>query len=481
MQPSLLGTILRKLAMILACAPLAALSTAGGPALKLHPDNPHYFLYHGRPTVLITSGEHYGAVVNEDFNYVKYLDTLAADKLNLTRVFSGAYVEPTGAFNIAQNTLAPLPGRYRAPWPRSDTDGYAGGGKKFDLRRWDEAYFARLRGFVAKAEKKGVIVEMNLFCPMYDESQWKVSPMNSANNVNDLGNVGRTNVYTLKNSGGLLAVQEELVRKIVQELQSYDNVYYEICNEPYFAGVTMEWQHRIADVIVEAQQGHKSPKLISQNIANHQGKVANPHAAVSIFNFHYARPPLAVEQNYGLNKVIGDNETGFDGSSDKTYRREAWDFILAGGALYNNLDYSFTVGHEDGTFKYPTTQPGGGTPTLRQQLRYLAEFMSALPFVRMKPDNSILSDVKPNGMSARALVEAGKLYALYFRPTGTNQPAGAVSFSLQLPAGNYRAEWINPVDGKTLNQETFSHKSGARTIGYPEIKEDLALRIRRLR
>src|SRR5262245_40429924 len=44
--------------------------------LKLHPANPHYFLFRGKPTVLITSGEHYGAVLNSDFDYKVYLDTL---------------------------------------------------------------------------------------------------------------------------------------------------------------------------------------------------------------------------------------------------------------------------------------------------------------------------------------------------------------------------------------------------------------------
>ena len=29
--------------------------------IKLHPSNPHYFLFNGQPTVLITSAEHYGA------------------------------------------------------------------------------------------------------------------------------------------------------------------------------------------------------------------------------------------------------------------------------------------------------------------------------------------------------------------------------------------------------------------------------------
>ena len=74
---------------------------------------------------------------------------------------------------------------------------------------------------------------------------------------------------------------------------------------------------------------------------------------MSIFNFHYAVPPDAVAANYDLNKVIGDNETGFRGTNDAVYRMEGWDFIIAGGGLFNHLDYSFVAGQEDGTFQYP--------------------------------------------------------------------------------------------------------------------------------
>jgi hypothetical protein len=58
------------------------LAAALAPApLALHPDNPRYFLFRGELAVLVTSGERYGAVLNLDFDYVRYLDTLAADRL----------------------------------------------------------------------------------------------------------------------------------------------------------------------------------------------------------------------------------------------------------------------------------------------------------------------------------------------------------------------------------------------------------------
>ncbi len=457
---------------------LASAFAAEHPPLALHPENGHYFTFRGKPTVLITSGEHYGAVLNLDFDYKKYLNTLASDGLNNTRTFSGAYVEPQGAFNIARNTLAPLEGRFICPWARSDQAGYAGGGAKFDLDRWDDDYFKRLRDFLAHASTRGVVVEMNLFCPMYEDKQWNVSPMNPRNNIQGVGPTDRTHVYTLDKHAGLLPVQERMVRKIVGELKELDNLYYEICNEAYFGGVTLEWQHRIAEVIDDAEKHLPRRHLISRNVANGSAKIDNPHPLVSIFNFHYAVPPDAVAANYQLNKVIGDNETGFRGTSDAVYRMEGWDFIIAGGGLFNHLDYSFVAGHEDGTFQYPATQPGGGSAALRRQLKVLSDFIHGFEFWTLKPDNTVIKSGLPAGNSARALVEPGRAYAIYIRPrVEAKEHTSVETIAVELPAGDYRAEWLNVMDGAIAGSERFKHAGGAKSLKAPKYEADIALRI----
>src|SRR5690606_24545727 len=163
--------------------------------------------------------------------------------------FSGAYLEPQGAFRIERNTLAPARGRFICPWKRSDTPGSIDGGNKYDLTKWNEDYFKRLKDFMGEAEKRNVVVELAFFCPFYEDSLWQMSPMNSNNNVNSVGPTNSADVYTMDKSAGLLEIHEALVRKIVSELKGYSNLIYEICNEPYFGGVTMEWQHHIASVI----------------------------------------------------------------------------------------------------------------------------------------------------------------------------------------------------------------------------------------
>lgn len=150
---------------------------------QLHPDNPHYFRYQRKPMLLVGSGEHYGSVINLDFDYKKYLQATAADGMNTTRLFAGAYVEKLGDFDIVKNTLAPAPGRLLLPWKRSAVAGYALGGTKFDLSQWDNAYFARLTDFMTEAQKQGIIVEVNLFSSHYADG-WKYSAFNPQNNVN---------------------------------------------------------------------------------------------------------------------------------------------------------------------------------------------------------------------------------------------------------------------------------------------------------
>lgn len=51
--------------------------------------NPHYLIYNNKPIILITSDHHYGAVIDLDFDYVKYLGYLADNGMNLTRIYPG--------------------------------------------------------------------------------------------------------------------------------------------------------------------------------------------------------------------------------------------------------------------------------------------------------------------------------------------------------------------------------------------------------
>jgi hypothetical protein len=483
----------------------AALGSAvlGADPLALHPNNPSYLTFRGKATILVGSGEHYGAVVNRDFDYRKYLDTLAADGLSQTRLFVGTYYEKPGDFGIGANTLAPAPGRALVPWARSDSPGGADGGAKFDLSRWDPAYFERLRGFVAESGRRGILVEVVLFSSYYG-SGWPYSPMNAANNVNGIGTAPKEKAQTLDN-GNLLAEQEKVVRKIVAELRDFDNVYYEIQNEPWadheraadvvnvsvlpgdvappgafwknrvdLAGPeSLAWQARIAAVITGEEERLGVRHLVAQNYCNHRYPVRDVDPVVEILNFHYAWPEAAT-LNAGLGRVVSFDETGFASPADRVaapetdavYRRQAWEFLMAGGGIFSMLDYSFAVGHEGGTLV--NRAPGGGSPALRRQLRVLKDFLHSFDIPDLAPLPGLV-ETSP-GAFTRAMGTKTRR-GVYVRGDGRTV------LGLDLPKGDWREEWIDTRTGAIAKRGPFAHKGGRRELASPPYEGDVALRL----
>lgn len=447
------------------------------PPLGLHPENPHYFLFRGKPVILIGSTEHYGAVMNLDFDFNTYFDELAAFGLNVTRTFTGIYVEPRGAFNIFKNTMAPDQGRFICPWARSNEPGYANGGNKFDLGKWDPLYFSRLKDFVAAAGRRDIVVELDLFSNFYDTVQWKLSPLNYRNNINNVPEIDNwKDVLSLKNPS-LVQIQEAMVRKIIYELRDFDNLYYEICNEPYFGDTLalQEWEKHMTSVVIDAEKAYAVKHLISNNIQNEYKLVPEPRSGVSVYNFHYAAPPHAVRANYHLQSVIGDNETGFDGIGDAAYRKEAWGFILSGGGLYNNLDYSFTTDNEDGTYVVTKGQPGGGGRSLRDQLKLLTDFMKGLDYIHMKPMTDEEIRVTSYGNASVHGLGNENVKAFYvIRKIGINSNA---EIEIKLESGSYDLTILDPVSSETRISQVENHPGGWLKFDIDSCTEDMAFRI----
>jgi hypothetical protein len=471
------------------------LQTVSADTIRLHPQNPHYFLFRGNAVALISSGEHYGAVLNADFDYHRYLSTLQADGLNYTRLFGGIYVEVPGkSFGILRNDLAPLPGRYVAPWARSETPGYAGGGMKFDLERWNPEYFARYRDFLAEAAKRGIVVEITLFSSHYDEAQWNISALNPANNFNPADSVDWRKIHTLEN-GNALKFQELYVRKLVHEANDFDNVIFEIQNEPWSDrptpvviinpylrppgrdtfpnsvevadALSLAWQARVVEWITSEEASLPNKHLVAQNYCNFYSSVRGLLPGVSIINFHYAYPQAA-QANYGLGKALSYDETGFLGHDDAPYLRQAWNFMLSGGSVFDHLDYSFNPGHEDGSDAAPNG-PGGGSATLRHQLRILGEFLRSFSLVDLRPDSQTI--LHATGVIPHGLSDTKSHFAFYLDGKGPTE------VNLKLPAGDYSAEWINVSTGETTQRERFSHQGGEKHLLSPPFEQGIALRL----
>jgi len=457
--------------------------------VQVYPENPHYLMFKGKPMILITSAEHYGAVINAEFDYRSYLAALAKYSLNYTGIYPGAYVEVEGMF-IEYNNLAPKIGQYALPWARSNEAGCWDGGNKYDLDQWSEEYFHRLKDFQAEAAKYDIVVEICFFNCQYQEG-WHACPLNPANNIQQVGPEDFNDFQTLKYPE-LVAEQDKYVVKIVREVNDFDNVILEICDEPTLKGtpapLAVGWIDHLVDVMVKTEAELPRQHLVAQQYMNEVDFTRDDR--VQVITTQYIRQASeqvggveALDGVYHLNKPVELNETAFypiwyEGDVAAASRAEAWEFLVGGGAAFNQLNGRFTV-----------PDPAGNTPdnhAILTSLKNLKDFLSGFSFEKMTGGTDFLASRLAEGSLARGMSQARLQYALYLhhstlKENGVYYIANPGTYKenlvLLLPAGRYRADWILPKENRALQSVVFEHAGGEKTLGSPDYAFDIALRI----
>jgi hypothetical protein len=477
----------------------AGTPAASSSVIKVHPANSRYYLFRNRPTILITSAEHYGAVMNMDFDYVSYLNALAAYGLNYTRIWPGGCIEAVNEY-CAGNTAGPRPSRTIVPWARSSVPSCVYGGNKYDLDKWNPEFFARLKDFIAKAGERGIVVEMNFFNSQYSH-RWPFHPFYYENNIQGVGKCDFKDVQTLKHPD-LVRRQSTYVGKLTEEVNAYDNVILEICDEPSNFTPHAEagpWVGHLLQVVHDTEARLPQKHLVAQMV---EGPIGGPidfsaSPLLSIITGQYVWGGKAdseqmggmqgLDYEYGYRKPIEMNETPYypfqygEGDPILDSRVEAWEFIVGGGASFNHLNSRYTV--ED---------PAGNTPDNAQvlsALRNLKEFIYSFDFVKMCADKSFVVGGVPEGVYCRGISKPGEQYALYLHHSRLASDkmyyiATPGQYSeilvLDIPGGTYKAEWVDPALGSVLSSVTFVHEGGNQELSAPAYKLDIALRIKRV-
>jgi len=227
-------------------------ASAAGP-LRVHPDNSRYFTDGSGRAVYLT-GSHTWANVQDVAGYDwvanisgaggfdAYLDWLHSYNHNFIRLWILEH-----AWDAKETaTIAPL------PWPRTGPGQGLDGKPRFDLSKFDPAYFERLQSRVAAAGKRGFYVSVMLFDSWSIEhpETWEGHPFNANNNVNGInGDPNHDGIGVETHALKIPAVtrlQEAYARKVVDTLNDLDNVLYEISNESEYGA---DWHYHLIQVI----------------------------------------------------------------------------------------------------------------------------------------------------------------------------------------------------------------------------------------
>jgi hypothetical protein len=452
------------------------------------PDNPHYFSYKGKPLVLISTDQHYGAVINLDFDYVPFLDRLHEYGMNLTRIYPGAYVEMKDQY-AKGNPLGPAPDRYILPWKKSLVSGANTnlGIYKYDLDTWDDEYFKRLKDYVHQAALRNIIVEIAFFNGMYDD-RWAAQPLYHLNNVQDVGTCDFKH-YTTLDDKPLVEAQLKYVKKIASELFEFDNVIYDISDEPEMQGQdSWAWNSAMLDALISVDHN----KHMCGETAHSASPDFTRDRRISWLPTEYISPmETTLDTNYVDAKPIIDVETAYYpfwyGHPVEETRAEGWYGMVGGlaGMIHLNAEFSTSNPSAKGTSTENVILP---------QKRVLMGFMQNLDFVKMT--KFVGFRVADSGVLVRGIAQPGGQYALYvFHGTrkwdNWSQGQTASRFnvdvnwftdtvSIELPRGAYSIEWINPATGAVITSGAEQSARGELVLETPRYYTDIALKINRL-
>ena len=481
-------------------------------AVRVDPENPKYLLFRGKPLALVSASEHYGSVINRNFDFERYLDDAHEHKMTMTRTFL-LYRELQSARNPSSPCKPESPD-FISPFVRTGPAKALDGEPVYDLDQWNPEYFARLHRFLDAASKRGIVVELTVFSNTYVSDIWALNPLRAENNIQHVGAVDWQDYLSLKDPA-LVRRQISFARKIIQETSGYDNVYYEICNEPGggFAGHASPadvdaWQDEMARVMREEMKRLNRPHLLSgQQAFTYGGNNAFPmDATFSSANFEIVNDhPLPntrfdgqvfdmgnfMSKELRLAAVQGfcratysrprpvvldeDNAASLyrDAIGWTIHRKRAWTALFS-GCHYDYIDFSITVGSESGTAASRTA--------IRSWMQNLSDLMTSFDFVHSKPSPEWILE-HPASLVASSLSAGGNDFIAYLADARelTDPHAGepvAAEISLLLPDGTYDLRLYSPVSGEY--SPAIQIQGGAkRIVSVPSLKQDIVVRATR--
>jgi hypothetical protein len=432
---------------------------AMGP-LAVHPKNPRYFQNTATGEAVYLTGSHtWNSLVDmgrsdppETFDFAAYLDFLDRHGHNFIRLWAwDSFTWDTRANGHQDQGFVLHAGPL--PWARTGPGKALDGKPKFDLTKFDPAYFERLRDRVNAAGRRGIYVSVMLFegwglmhgnrRPPAPGWAWRSHPFHPGNNVNginaDRDGDGITGEVHRLGDDAVNGIQAAYLRKVVDTVSDLDNVLYEVINE----GGQKEWDWWVVKTVREYER--TKPKQHPVGITGHGAErldsmLASPAEWISPGgNDGYGEDPPAWDGKK-VSLLDTDHIWGIGGNP-----AWVWKSFLRG---HNPI---FMDPYDHGVLgKGPTNQ----WDAVRLALGATRRLAERVNLAAMLPSPDLAS-------TKFCLANPGKEYLVY------NPSADNASFTVALKAGKYKYEWFNPSDGTIASTGTIEAKDGSQSFEAP--------------
>lgn len=430
-----------------------AVESAPGP-LRVSSANPRYFAEPSGRIVYLT-GSHVWANMQDfgntnppmPFDYSGYLDFLKKHNHNFFRLWVWEQARWTPDQTTDDFWFSPT--IYQRTGPGNALDGEP----KFDLTKFNQAYFDRLRNRVAQASRRGIYVSVMFFQGWSIQkpnitlrnNAWRGHPFNAANNVNGIdGDTKKDNsgtgIFTLANPS-VTALQKAYVRKLIDTLNDLDNVLWDICNE--CPPDSIDWQNHFIDFVkqYEANKPKQHPVGFTGDwwYSNDALFMSNadwisPGAGPTNGDAYLNDPPASDGKKVIIldsDHIWGSTSTAPTQGADRSW---VWKSFTRG------LNPIFMDG-EDHDGSYWSFNPDDAKwDDLRVNMGYTLRYANRMNLAHMEPRPELASSTY-----CLANVSNDNPEFLVYIPAG-----GVVTVDLRNISGSLRVEWFNPANGQAI-------------------------------
>nr|HMN30883.1 DUF6298 domain-containing protein [Caldilineaceae bacterium] len=231
--------------------------------LRRNPVNPRYFTDDSGKAIYLTGSHTWATLVDlqlegdPKFDWLGFLDMAQAQGHNFMRLWSWDHPK-FAPWTDDVVYFEPMP--YLRTGPGLAQDGLP----RFDLTQFNPVYFDRLRERVQEAGQRGIYIAVMFFegwCLKWSRpasDAWVSHPFHRANNINgvdgDPNGDGKGDVYALADPA-VLEHQKAYLRKVIDTLNEFDHVLYEVINEVENSERGFQWQVHIAEYVRKYERG----------------------------------------------------------------------------------------------------------------------------------------------------------------------------------------------------------------------------------
>ena len=398
--------------------------------------NPRYFTDDSGEAIYLTGSHTWNNLLDmgpdqppEKFDYEAYIKWMKAYNHNFMRLWAWELLNWNTRANREEE--AKIHHTYPQPWKRTGPGDALDGKPKFDLTRLNPAYFKRLRKRTALAQENGIYVSVMLFegwGMQFSDRAFENHPFHPENNINQIngdadGDGSGVEIHTLSDSR-ITTIQETYVARVIETVNRFDNVLYEISNENHPAST--EWQYHMIEYIKASESN-----------------LPKQHPVGMTFQYRGGTNQVLFESP--ADWISPNPEGGYDsepppGDGSKVIITDT-DHLWGIGGNYQWVWKSFLRGLNpifmdpyDTKILKRSYDPVWVEP-LRQSMGQTLRYAEKMELIRMVPEPELSS-------TGYCLASKGEEYMVY------NPGEREWSVDLSGTAGSFTSEWVDPKNGE---------------------------------